>query len=369
MTAPRLEIDLDKIHHNARALVNSLAERRISVTGVTKATLGSPAIANTLLRAGVTALGDSRIENIEAMRRARVPASMALIRSPMLGQVDQVIKHADVSFNTEVDVISALSSAVKVARKTHAIVLMVELGDLREGVMPGDLEQTVRETLRFPNIALKGIGTNLACRSGVVPDAKNMAELSALADSIEATFGLRLSIISGGNSGNLQWALGCADTGRINNLRLGESILLGREPLGREPIDGLYTDAIALVAEVIELKAKPSRPWGKIEQTAFGKTPAVTDRGCISQTILAIGHQDTDPDGLCPPPGIAILGASSDHLIADTSGYRLRVGGEVAFQLNYSALVRAMTSPFVAKVVKVTSGQMPVVADASPLRV
>ncbi len=120
---------------------------------------------------------------------------------------------------------------------------------------------------------------------------------------------------------------------------------------------------------MIELKAKPARPWGKIEQTAFGKTPAVTDRGCISQTILAIGHQDTDPDGLCPPPGIAILGASSDHLIADTSGYRLRVGGEVAFQLNYSALVRAMTSPFVAKVVKVTSGQMPVVADASPLRV
>ena len=309
MTAPRLEIDLDKIHHNARTLVSALAERSISVTGVTKATLGSPAIANTLLRAGVTALGDSRIENIKAMRHAQVPASMTLIRSPMLGQAGEVVRHADVSFNTEVDVISALSSAAKEAGKTHAIVLMVELGDLREGVMPGDLENTVRETLRFPNIALKGIGTNLACRSGVVPDAKNMAELSALADSIEATFGLRLDIISGGNSGSLQWALGGADTGRINNLRLGESILLGREPLRRQPIDGLHTDAITLVAEVIELKAKPSQPWGTIEQTAFGKRPPVTDRGCISQTIFAIGHQDTDPDGLCPPPGIAVLGA------------------------------------------------------------
>jgi len=368
MTAPRLEIDLDKIHHNARALVDALAERSISVTGITKATLGSPAIANTLLRAGVTALGDSRIENIETMRRAHVSAAMTLIRSPMLGQAGQVVRHADVSFNTELDVISALSSAAKEAGKTHAIVLMVELGDLREGVMPGDLESTVRETLRFPNIALKGIGTNLACRSGVVPDAKNMAELSALADSVEATFGLRLSIISGGNSGTLQWALGSADTGRINNLRLGESILLGREPLGREPIEGLHTDAITLVAEVIELKAKPSRPWGKIEQTAFGKKPAATDRGCISQTLLAIGHQDIDPGGLSPPPGIAVLGASSDHLVADSSGSGLRIGSEVAFQLNYSALVRAMTSPFVAKVMKVTSGHMPV-ADASPRRV
>lgn len=369
MTAPRLEIDLDKIHHNARTLVKALAERGIAVTGVTKATLGFPAIANTLLRAGVTALGESRIENIEAMRRARVSALMTLMRSPMLGQAGQVVNHADLSFNTEVDVISALSSAATEAGKTHAIVLMVELGDLREGVMPGDLENTVRETLQFPNIALKGIGTNLACRSGVVPDAKNMAELSALADSIDATFGLRLSIISGGNSGSLQWALGSGDTGRINNLRLGESILIGREPLRREPIDGLYSDAIRLVAEVIELKVKPSRPWGEIEQTAFGKKPPVTDRGCILQAILAIGHQDTDPDGLCPPPGIAVLGASSDHLIADSSGSRLRVGGEVAFQLNYSALLRAMTSPFVAKVVKLASGHMPVAGDVSPLRV
>ena len=369
MTAPRLEIDLDKIHHNARVLVKALAERSISVTGVTKATLGSPAIANTLLRAGVTALGDSRIENIEAMRRARVSASMTLIRSPMLGQVDQVVRHADVSFNTEIDVISALSSAAKEAGKTHDIVLMVELGDLREGVMPRDLENTVRETLRFPNISLQGIGTNLACRSGVVPDAKNMAELSALADSIESTFGLGFSIISGGNSGSLQWALGSADTGRINDLRLGESILLGREPLRREPIHGLHTDAITLVAEVIELKAKPSRPWGKIEQAAFGKPPPATDRGCISQTILAIGHQDTDPDGLCPPPGIEVLGASSDHLIADSSSSRLRVGGEITFQLNYSALLRAMTSPFVAKVVTITSDDMRAVGPASAPRV
>jgi len=365
MTAPRLEIDLEKIHHNARALVDALADRRISVTGVTKAVLGLPAIANTLLRAGVTTLADSRIENIEVMRRARVSASMTLIRSPMLSQVGQVVRHADVSFNTEVDVISALSSAATEARTTHAIVLMVELGDLREGVMPGDLENTVRETLRFPNIVLRGIGTNLACRSGVVPDARNMAELSALADSIESIFGLRLRIVSGGNSGSLQWALGSADNGRINNLRLGEAILLGCEPLRREPIHGLHTDGITLVAEVIEVKAKPSRPWGRTEQAAFGRQLPIADRGCIAQAILAIGHQDTDPDGLCPPSGIAILGASSDHLMAESTGPRLRVGDEVAFRLNYSALVRAMTSPFVGRLVKLTGGHTPALGAAS----
>jgi predicted amino acid racemase len=242
---------------------------------------------------------------------------------------------------------------------------MVELGDLREGIMPGDLENTVRETLRFPNIVLKGIGTNLACRSGVSPDANNMAELSALADSIDATFGPLLGIVSGGNSGNLQWALSGADTGRVNDLRLGESILLGRETLHRLPIDGLHTDAITLIAEVIESKVKPSQPRGEIAQTAFGETPPATDRGDISQVILAIGRQDIDPCGLHAPAGIEILGASSDHLIVDSARDRLAVGTEITLQLNYSALVRAMTSPFVTKVVRTESGHFPARGRAS----
>ena len=227
---------------------------------------------------------------------------------------------------------------------------MVELGDLREGIMPGDLEDTVRQTLRFPNIALKGIGANLACHSGVVPDAQNMAELSALADSIDATFGPRLGIVSGGNSSSLQWALGGADTGRINDLRLGESLLLGREPLHRQPIDGLHTDAITLIGEVVESKVKPSQPWGELAQAAFGEKPPATDRGAISRTILALGQQDADPSGLYPPPGIEILGASSDHLITDSGPRCLDIGAEITFQLGYSALLRAMPSPFVAKV-------------------
>ena len=351
MNAPRLSINLDKIENNACTLVNLLSGRGISVTGVTKATLGSPEIAGALIRGGVNGLGDSRIENIEALRRARVPARrMTLLRSPMIGQAERVVADADASFNTELDVIRALSIAARNAGKTHGVVLMVELGDLREGLMPCDLMETARETLRLPNIALEGIGANLACRSGVIPDAVNLGELSALADSVEATLDTKLRTVSGGNSGNLPWVLSRADTGRINDLRLGESLLLGREPLHRKPIRGLHTDAITLVAEVIESKRKPSLPWGELAEAAFGKTVQVSDRGPIWQTILALGHQDTDPAGLYPPSGTEILGASSDHLITEAGHDRVAVGTEVTFQLNYSALVRAMTSPYVGKV-------------------
>lgn len=357
MSAPRLEIDLGKIHHNARTLVERLTDRGISVTGVTKAIMGSPEIAHTLLSAGVNTLGDSRIENIETMQRAGITAAMSLIRSPMLSQVERVIASVDISFNTELEVIRKLSSAAQKAKRNHGVVLMLELGDLREGIILSDLKQTVRELLRLPNIILKGIGTNLACRSGVTPDEKNMAELSAQADAIEAEFGLALEIVSGGNSANINWALSHHNTGRINNLRLGESILLGCEPLQRQAIKGLYTDAISLVAEVIESKSKPSQPWGELGQTAFGQnTSSTTDQGHITQAILAIGEQDTDPKGLKAPTGINILGASSDHLIVDSGQYYKPVGSNIRFQLNYSAMVRAMTSPFIEKVMT-TNGE------------
>lgn len=355
MSAPRLQIDLGKISHNAGTLVERLRKRGITVTGVTKVTLGSPEIACALLKSGITDLGDSRIENIEAMRAANVPAQMSLIRAPMLSQAKRVVISADLSFNTELDVIRRLSREARALDRTHAVVLMVELGDLREGIMPDDLLATVREILCLPNILFKGIGTNLACRSGASPDDTNMRSLSGLAASIEAAFNISVDIVSGGNSANLHWAFEGEYTGRINNLRLGESILLGCETLQRRPIEGLHQNAITLVAEVIESKVKPTKPIGRLAQAAFGEPPIAIDRGNFPQTILAIGMQDVDPAGLRPPHGTEIIGCSSDHLIISSSENCVAIGTEMMFQMDYGALIRAMTSPFVGKSITSTT--------------
>ena len=348
--APRLEISLAAIEHNARILVERLAWRHITVTGVTKATLGSPEVARAMLRGGVAGLGDSRIENIEALRHGGITAPLTLIRSPMLSQVDLVVQHATSSLNSEIDVVAALSSAARAQHRTHGVVVMVELGDLREGVLPGDVATVIRQILAMPHIALRGIGANLACQSGVAPNRANMAELSLLATSLEATCGTAIGVVSGGNSANLQWALGEPDSGRINNLRLGESILLGNDPLGDEPIDGLAIDAFSLVGEVIEAKHKPTRPWGEVQRTSFDTAPISEGHGLSGRAIVALGRQDVDPDGIRAPEGVTIVGASSDHLVIDTGASLLAVGSEVRFGLRYRGLLRAMTSPFVARV-------------------
>lgn len=300
-----------------------------------------------MVRGGVSGLGDSRIENLKRLRAAAIAGPFTLIRSPMLSQVDSVVESADFSLNTEVAVLAALSEAALRRKVTHGVVLMVELGDLREGIAARDIVDVARAVLRHPGLQLAGIGTNLACQCGVAPDQHKMDELSRLAEQVEKVAGRPLLVVSGGNSANLDWALASDDVGRVNELRLGESILLGTEPLHRRPIEGLRTDAFTLVAEVIEVKTKPAQPWGEIAQAAYGEQPPRAGTGTIRQAILALGRQDVDPDGLSLPAGAAMLGMSSDHLVVDLGELPTAVGDEFALGLNYSALVRAMTSPFV----------------------
>lgn len=93
MSAPRVEIRLDLLRHNASQLVNALSARGIGVPAITKATLGSPEVAQVLLDAGVTGLGESRIENVERLRAAKVTAPITFVRSPMVSQAERVVAH------------------------------------------------------------------------------------------------------------------------------------------------------------------------------------------------------------------------------------------------------------------------------------
>jgi predicted amino acid racemase len=357
VNAPRIEIDLDKIEHNTRCLVQQLAARDVRVLGVTKASLGSPGVAAAMMRGGAVALGDSRVENLARLSGVSEPAARTLIRSPMLSQVAPVVRTAGVSLNTEASVIAALDRAAARARIRHGVILMVELGDLREGIAVDEVPEAVRTVLRCRSLVLVGLGANLACQSGVVPADANMDVLHRLVDRTEADRRVRLSTISGGNSASLEWALTTDRLERTNELRLGESILLGTEPLGRTRIPGLHGDAFTLVGEVIESAEKPRQPWGGLAQAAYGAPARRTGHGTVRQAIVALGRQDVDISGLVPPTGVDILGMSSDHLVLDTGDRDLSVGDELRFGLTYGALVRAMTSPFVTQVERAPSSE------------
>ncbi|WP_121971435.1 alanine/ornithine racemase family PLP-dependent enzyme [Leptolyngbya sp. BC1307] len=349
---PRIEISLSQIQANAQVLCDLYSRKGISLMGVSKAVLGEPAIAEAMIRGGVRFIADSRIENIQRMKKAGISARLVLLRTA-LSQAESVIESADISLNTEIETLQRLSYYAEAYRKIHRVIIMVELGDLREGVMPCDLVQFIRTALLIPYIKIIGIGCNLACYGGIKPSSKNMRMLSDLTEIVENEFNITLEVVSGGNSANYEWYNSDHTNGKINNLRIGESILLGCETVNRQPIPGLHTHAFQLVAEVIESKQKPSLPFGERCQDAFGtvpnQAPEIQDRGIRQRAIIALGRQDILTSGLKSNDRLKILGSSSDHTILDSQNHSFQIGDEVSFSLDYGGLLSAMTSPFISK--------------------
>lgn len=348
-TMPMLEINLEKIAHNAEKLLHLYGTKDIELMGVTKGVCGEPAIANVLVNKGFTLLADSKLTNIKKMRDAGIQAQFVLLTTPSLSDVESVVQFADISMNSELVVIQKISKIAMRHHLVHKIILMIEMGDLREGILPTDLIGFIKEAKNLPGIEIVGIAANFACFGGVKPTEQKLAYLSSLACDIETQFALPLSFVSGGNSANYSWFMAVNDRGKINNLRLGESIYLGRETVHQKHIPGLFTDAFTFVSEVIESKMKPSVPYGEIHLDAFGNHPQFEDKGYMRRAILGCGAQDVLVSGLTPLIDIDILGSSSNHIILDAKEIDLQVGDNVSFSLNYGALLSAMTSPYVFK--------------------
>lgn len=352
MAFPHLTIDADKIEHNARVIVDLCRAHEIAVTGVTKGVCGNPGIARAMLRGGVVSIGESRMTNLHNLKAAGVDCQFMLLRLPPLSLVEDVVQLVDVSLNSELAVLAALSDAACRRSCTHDVIVMVDLGDLREGLWPDDLDAFVEAALRLPGIRIVGLGANLTCFGGIIPTEQNMAALVDYAIRVERSFGISLPWISGGNSSALELIASGRMPKRINHMRIGEAILLGHETTHRRPWPGTYPDAFVLHAEILELKTKPSVPIGERGEDAFGKMPVFTDRGLIRRAILNVGREDVSIEGLKPlDQGIVILGASSDYMIVDVTGATgpVGMGDTLAFHPDYAALLAAMTSPYVDK--------------------
>ncbi|MFO8133154.1 MAG: alanine/ornithine racemase family PLP-dependent enzyme [Thermoplasmatota archaeon] len=351
---PRIVVDREKLEHNARTIVELASRSHIEITGVTKACRGDPRVAKAMLDGGAASLADSRIENIIRMRRAGITADMMLLRTPMLSQAGIVVEHADISLNTEPAVIKALSREAAQRDIVHRVLLMAELGERREGIPQEELHQAVTLTLSLDSLELHGLGLNLTCLTGVIPTRDKMLAFEKLVQDIQDTFGIELAMVGAGNSANIPLMLqGDHPAALINNLRVGEGILLGLETISREPIPGTHQDAFTIEAELIEVKDKPSVPDGELTQNAYGETPSFENRGVITRGIAALGRQDVITEGLTPlDDHVDILAGSSDHLVLHLRQGGYEVGDIVRFRPNYGALVAAYTSEYVGAAYK-----------------
>jgi predicted amino acid racemase len=351
-----LEIYPRRIEANARAVITQCKaiNQRAHIACVSKVTGAHPAVLHALKAGGADSIADSRLQNFERAARENLGLPTLLLRLPTLSQAVDVVRWTDCSLNSSLETITRLSQAARMAGVRHQVIIMVDVGDLREGIWPERVVDVARAAASLPNIDILGLGANLACYGGVIPSVENMRRLVQVRDECRAATGLALDLLSGGNSANLPLLASGNMPREINHFRLGESILLGRNVLDRSPWPGTRQDTFRLLAEVIEVERKPSIPIGARGQDAFGGETEFVDRGVRTRAICNIGRQDVVVDGLTPEDaGIIVLGGSSDHLVLDVeaASQPVRVGDEIAFFPGYGALLAASTSAYVEKVV------------------
>jgi len=325
-------------------------KRGIEVVGVTKGVSGMSQIAKAMLEEGVSCLADARIRNIEKMKKAGIESPIMLLRLPRISYVGSIVRNTDISLNSEPSAVRSLAQESRRTGKTHGIILMVDVGDLREGFMYDQSMSGLQSIFCLKNIDLRGIGTNVGCFGGVLPTEENMGFLVETARKIQKQFSVTFPVISIGGTSCLSLVKSGKMPPEVNQIRIGEGILLGRDSSRNTILENTYQDTFTLAAEIVEIKKKPSLPIGPLGRDAFGNVPSFNNYGVRRRALIALGKQDIRLSGLIPvDKGIRLLGGSSDYIVLDISdsGQDYAVGDEVYFHLLYPSLLSATTTTFV----------------------
>ena len=353
---PALDVNLTALATNARVLCDVCAKNNIAVAGVIKFSDCDLQVAKAYLEGDCAQLGVSRAKHLPKLKEAFPQAETLLTRSPGRCDLENCARYADLSLHADADVLTALNAEAEKYNTHPGIILMLDVGDLREGVdnIP-ELVELAKLCEELPNLRLRGVGTNHACMNGILPPWENLSFRVEGAEAVDQAIGRKLEIISGGSSINLLLLKNgvSAMPPRINHLRLGGSIANPMNiRMNRDvTFPGLREDSIRLVAEIVEIHEKNSAPKGCSTKNWAGVAVSREDKGRRLQAILALGSQDvSDAATLIPEDdGVQILGCSSDHTIVDVtdSGKPWRAGDTLTFKVRYANMLYAFSGDHV----------------------
>ena len=298
-----IQLDREKLQHNFRFLQNLFDQHEIEWAVVTKLLCGNPDYLQEVLNLGIREVCDSRISNLRTIKKLDPEIQTVYIKPPAKRSIKSVVRYADVSFNSESETIRLLSEEAGRQGKVHKVTIMIELGDLREGIMGETLLGFYEKVFNLPHIEVVAIGTNLNCLHGVMPSEDKLIQLSLYKQLIEMTFKRPIPYITGGTSVVLPLLIQNRLPTAINHFRVGEALFFGNDLFTGGDIEGMETEVFSLFAEIIEVTEKPVVPIGVLAENPSGDTFAVdTDEyGKAScRAILDIGLLDISPQFLVP---------------------------------------------------------------------
>ncbi len=352
-----LKLYRDRLRHNYAFLKDKLDSKDIAWGVVTKLFCGNETYLKEIIALGVVEMHDSRISNLRTIKKINPDVQTVYIKPPPSRSIPSIITWADVSFNTELETIRMLSAEAVRQGKNHKIIIMIEMGDLREGVMRDELMDFYKQIFELPNISIVGLGTNLNCLHGVMPNSDKLIQLSLYKQLIELKFECKIPWVSGGTTVTLPLLLRGDLPAGVNHFRIGEALYFGADLFAGNTIPGMHDDVLSLEAEIIELHEKPKVPSGDLGMDPRGNVSAIDPR-LIGQkswrAILDVGYLDINPDYMFPDDKtVDVLEASSDMLVVDLGKNRnnLKVGDSIRFGLKYMGALGIMNSKYIDKIV------------------
>jgi len=352
-----IELHKEKLAHNYEFL-NSLFKKYDKEWGVvSKILCGNRVFLKELLDLGVKEIHDSRISNLKAIKSINPDIQTVYIKPPAKKAIRSLVKYADVSFNTEAGTIKLISEEAIRQNKTHSVIIMIEMGDLREGVLGENLIDFYAQIFEQPNINVIGIGTNLNCLSGVMPSHDKLIQLSLYKQLIEATFKRKIPWVTAGSSVTLPLLFKQLVPHGSNHFRIGETLYFGNNLVTRKIIKGMKADVFKLHAQIIELNEKPIVPLGEIGTNVAGESPEINEKDFGKTTyraIIDLGLLDIDMNNIFPVnKSITFAGASSDMIVMDLgeNKKKLKVGDYISFRLNYMGALSILNSNYIDKIV------------------
>lgn len=353
-----LKLYKDRLKHNYKFLDKLFTKNAIEWGVVTKLLCGNKIYIQELVNLGIKEMHDTRISNLKTIKEISEGIQTVYIKPAPKRSINKLVKYADVSFNTDFSTIELLSEEAVRQKKDHKVIIMVEMGDLREGVMGDELLEFYEKVFHLPNISIVGIGTNLNCLNGIMPSEDKLVQLALYKQLIEVKFNHKIPWISGGTTVTIPMLIKKEVPKPINHFRVGEALYFGKDIFTDGMIKGMRSDVFRLYTEIIELHEKPLVPSGEQMENPSGKITAF-DEADIGKTsyraILDIGLLDCNPQYLIPEDeSVKVIEASSDMLVLDLgrNEKKYNVGGLVTFQLKYMGALGIMNSNYIQKVVE-----------------
>jgi predicted amino acid racemase len=357
-----LVVKTDNIIKNIHKLDTFLKKHDKHWSLVSKVLSGDPDFLKKILTEDVVqrlhSVGESRLSSLKNIKKVNPEIQTIYIKPPATQLAKGIVECADISVNTSADTIEALNKEAKKQKKIHKVLIFIELGELREGVVRENIVAFYKRVFNLPNIEIIGIGSNLGCMYGIEPTYDKLVQLSLFKQLLEEMFERKIDLISGGSSITLPLIKKRLVPSSINHFRIGEAAFFGTSPLDDKKFDNLSTDTFSFNANILEMEEKWNVPDGVIGEGNIGHTAVPDEQEETEKSyraILDFGMLDVDVNDLkVKDKNINFVGTTSDMTVYDVGQninsklkLKYQVGNKIFFKPNYMAVARCMNSKFV----------------------